>query len=168
MAQCGYCQAGQIMAASALLSRKRADRRGDRRGDEREPLPVRDLHRIRAAIHQAAGLPATERDGLAATAMMRPEAASPGVSRRDFLRVSALAGGGLAARLPRAARARGRAPAGEALNAFIRLTPEASSRSSAKNPEIGQGMKTMLPMLIAEELDVEWKDVASSRRTSTR
>ena len=91
-----------------------------------------------------------------------------GLSRRGFLHVSALAGGGmlLAARFgiegPRAALAAAAATDASTetvLNAFVRLTPDGVVTIMAQNPEIGQGVKTMLPMLIAEELDVAWDDV---------
>lgn len=86
------------------------------------------------------------------------------VSRRDFLRVSAIAGGGLliASYLEPldAATAVGRSAASDAtLNAYIRITPDGIVTIIAKNPEVGQGVKTMLPMLIAEELDVDWTQV---------
>ncbi|AHG89703.1 aldehyde oxidase and xanthine dehydrogenase molybdopterin binding protein [Gemmatirosa kalamazoonensis] len=85
-------------------------------------------------------------------------------SRRDFLKASALAGGGLVLAgyldaLSPAEALGAAAPEGFAPNAFIRIAPDGIVTIVAKNPEIGQGVKTMLPMLIAEELDVDWKNV---------
>jgi isoquinoline 1-oxidoreductase subunit beta len=86
-----------------------------------------------------------------------------GPSRRAFLKVSALAVGGVLFHgiVPVTARAAADADtiSGTTLNAFIRIAPDGIVTITAKNPEIGQGIKTMLPMLIAEELDIDWNDV---------
>ncbi len=86
------------------------------------------------------------------------------IDRRSFLRVSALAGGGLmlATYVEPIAQAAGLVPpetGAQLINAFITITPDGVVTIMAKNPEIGQGVKTSMPMLIAEELDVEWKSV---------
>ena len=84
------------------------------------------------------------------------------LTRRSFLRVTTLAGGGmlLGTRLPFSSDVL----AADSLldfepNAFIRITPDDLVTIIAKNPEIGQGVQTMLPMLIADELDVPWASV---------
>ncbi len=86
------------------------------------------------------------------------------VDRRSFLRVTALAGGGMMVALhfdPVAELlAQPRGPAAQfVVMAFIKISPQGVITIMAKNPETGQGVKTMLPMLIAEELDAKWSDV---------
>jgi isoquinoline 1-oxidoreductase beta subunit len=84
------------------------------------------------------------------------------IDRRFFLRVSALTGGGmiLALYFKPAGLAQTRLAAGSSvLNAFIRVAADSTVTIMAKNPELGQGVKNMLPMLIADELDVDWKNV---------
>jgi isoquinoline 1-oxidoreductase beta subunit len=85
------------------------------------------------------------------------------ITRRGFIKVSALAGGGaiLALQLePVEVLAQDLFGGGAFVTtAFIRINPDGTITIMAKNPETGQGVKTMLPMLIAEELDADWKDV---------
>ena len=90
------------------------------------------------------------------------------IGRRSFLRVSAIAGGGLLISAYLDPKVFGRAPQGPppanlVPNAFIRIAPDGIVTITAKNPEIGQGIKTMLPMLIAEELDVAWRNVRTEQ-----
>jgi isoquinoline 1-oxidoreductase beta subunit len=93
-------------------------------------------------------------------------------SRRDFIRVTALSGGGfvLSLALPGEAWAQ----AAQALDdtakvftpgPFIKITPENIITILAKSPETGQGVKTSLPMIVAEELDVDFSQVVIEQAT---
>ena len=83
------------------------------------------------------------------------------LNRRSFLQISALTGGGLALGLfdlPFASAQFG-PQAALSPTAFIHIAADGTITLMAKAPEIGQGVKTMLPMMIAEELDVDWSKV---------
>ena len=78
------------------------------------------------------------------------------VNRRDFIRLSAATGFGLVIGIPKAAVT---ATAAAELHPLIRVGSDGVITLYAQNPEMGQGVKTALPMIIAEELDVDWETI---------
>jgi len=85
------------------------------------------------------------------------------LDRRSFLKITATAGGAFVLGIYGTPPAFGQSPRRSfntvAPLAFVRIAPDGLVTIMAKNPEGGQGVKTHLPMLIAEELDVDWKNV---------
>ncbi len=95
------------------------------------------------------------------------------IGRRSFLRVSTIGGGGFllalysdpiskafAQDMPKALPPAPTSPNAKFVaTAFIQVAADGSVTIMSKNPEVGQGIKTALPMIIADELDVDWKDV---------
>jgi isoquinoline 1-oxidoreductase subunit beta len=87
------------------------------------------------------------------------------LNRRSFLQVSVAAGGGMLIALhldPVEMLAQG-PPGAPAVRydavAFVTINTDGTVTITSKNPEIGQGIKNMLPMIIADELDVDWASV---------
>lgn len=88
-------------------------------------------------------------------------------SRRSFLKSSVLAGGGLMLSLSWFSSAKA-ADKLQALNlpdqwaeltAYIKITPDNVVKILCPNPEFGQNVMTSLPMIMAEELDIDWTNV---------
>jgi len=89
------------------------------------------------------------------------------VNRRTFLKASLLSGGGLMLSVSwlSTVKAAGRPEAlnlpeaGSQLTSYIQITPGNAVKLICPNPEFGQNVMTSLPMILAEELDVDWKSV---------
>lgn len=87
-------------------------------------------------------------------------------NRRSFIKVSSLAGGGMLLSF-NWLQGFAEVPGTEVpdvkewfeLNSYIKITRSGEVTLMSPNPEFGSNVKTSMPMILAEELDVDWKDV---------
>lgn len=87
------------------------------------------------------------------------------INRRSFLKSSALAGGGLMISFTWLTSFKDKLGNPDLpeqwieINGYIKITPDNVIKILNPNPEFGQNVMTSLPMIVAEELDAEWKKV---------
>jgi len=89
--------------------------------------------------------------------MKRLQPENPG--RRAFLQVAAIAGGGFAIGFGPVARALAAEGMTFTANAFVKIGSDNTVTVIAKHLEMGQGVYTGLPTIVAEELDADWSQV---------
>src|SRR5688500_11397382 len=80
-------------------------------------------------------------------------------TRRSFIKVASLASGGLVLAFYLGDDAAAQTVAATkpfSPNAFVSIGSDGAIVIYAKNPEVGQGIKTAFPMIVAEELDADW------------
>ena len=120
---------------------------GNHRRDDGQPLPLWYLS------------PHTPR--YPARSIVRREWTMSPISRRQFLVGGAIAGTGLvlAFYIPH----HGLHPVGEQIftpNAYLHIAPDGKVTVVVARSEMGQGVRTSLPMILAEELDADWSQIA--------
>ncbi len=83
------------------------------------------------------------------------------LTRRSFIKLTGLLGGGLALGFNLGSQKvmANTVNSNTEFSAYVQIRADGSVVIQAKNPEIGQGVKTALPMIVAEELDAAWEDV---------
>src|SRR5512143_4121733 len=143
----------------AACQELQADRHRHRRRDERAHLPLWDVRTNSSRHPRGRGLaPGGDRT------MTTKE-----IGRREFIKVGATAGAGLLVgfRLLDAAETvaqRGVATAGDlSPNAYLKIGTDGAVTLFADHVELGQGVMTALPMIVAEELDADWSKVRIER-----
>jgi isoquinoline 1-oxidoreductase beta subunit len=81
------------------------------------------------------------------------------MNRRMFLRVSAAATGGLLVSMYFDFPAIGQTPKIYPPDAFVHITPDGTIAITVNRVELGQGVSTALPMILADEMDADWSRV---------
>src|SRR5215472_15229238 len=81
------------------------------------------------------------------------------LSRRAFLRTSTAAGTGLVIGFYLPSRVRADEQNAFAPNAYLSITPDSKITIVVARSEMGQGVRTALPMILAEELEADWKQI---------
>lgn len=87
------------------------------------------------------------------------------INRREFVQLAALSSLGLLIGVPGRVGAR-HPDKGIVLHPLIHVGSDGKVTLYAQNPEMGQGVRTSLPMMIAEELDVDWRDISVEQAPS--
>ena len=82
------------------------------------------------------------------------------VSRRAFLKTSTAAGTGLVIGMHLPSRGQAEADTAFSPNAYLTITPDGKITIVVARSEMGQGVRTSLPMILAEELEADWKQIA--------
>ena len=94
------------------------------------------------------------------------DGAQTGASRREVIQLAAGGGGGLVLGFTLAGKGEAAPAAPARLNTYVSIRPDGWVEVVSKNPEIGQGVKTSMPMMIAEELDADWSKVRTLQADS--
>ncbi len=90
------------------------------------------------------------------------------IKRRQFFKLSAATGGGMVLGFSWLASCKQASPVAHVLNmpkewfdfnAFLKIGDTGVVTIFSQNPEIGQNIKTSMPMIVAEELDIDWRNV---------
>src|SRR5437660_7584521 len=177
------CAAGRVLpggpdhgGGGAPQSPAETERDRHRRGDERQHLPLRDLHPD-PRRDQAGGEPAgrhamngpVDRMSSHVDAGFDRQAVVANVSRRRFLQGAAALGGlVLAVGFPSAARAADAKKYGadgmpngwvDDPLAFVSIAENGTVTIVCHRSEMGQGVRTGMPMIVADELEADWKRV---------